>query len=180
METHEHHHEHWQPKRGLRDYWPLIVIVAVALLTSLASQWPLEVWDWRMWMRQFMGFFLVIFAMFKLFDLRGFADGFQMYDLIAKRFRPYALIYPFIELVLGLAYLANAFPLLTSAVLLVVMVIGATGVLIALRKGLDVACACLGTVLKVPLSTVAVVGGRWDGSHGGGDVDFQACLAMMA
>ena len=126
-------------------------------MMSLASQWPLEIWDWRMWMRQFMGFFLVIFAMFKLFDLNGFADGFQMYDLIAKHFRSYALVYPFIELVLGLGYLANAFPILTSAILLVVMVVGATGVFCALRKGLDVACACLGTALKVPLSTVAVV-----------------------
>jgi hypothetical protein len=157
MEPHEHQHEHWQPKRGWRDYLPLIVIVGVALLMSLASQWPLEVWDWRMWMRQFMGYFLVIFAMFKLFDLSGFADGFQMYDLIAKRFRLYALAYPFIELVLGLGYLANAFPLLISAALLIVMIIGATGVFLALSKGLDVACACLGTVLKVPLSTVAVV-----------------------
>ena len=95
--------------------------------------------------------------MLKLFDVPGFADGFQKHDLIAKRFRPYALAYPFIELALGLAYQANLYPLITSTVLLVVMTLGAVGVLTALRKGLDVACACLGTVLKVPLSTVAVV-----------------------
>src|SRR5882724_965077 len=157
MDTHGHHHEHWAPKRSVRDYLPLIVIVAIALLSALANQWTQETRDGRVWMRQFMGTFLVIFAMFKLFDLQGFAEGFQMYDLIAKRFRPYALVYPFIELVLGLAYQANVFPLLTSTILLVVMVIGATGVLLTLSKGLDVACACLGTVLKVPLSTVAVV-----------------------
>jgi hypothetical protein len=37
------------------------------------------------------------------------------------------------------------------------MTIGAIGVLTALRNDLDVACACLGTILKVPLSTVAAV-----------------------
>src|SRR6266481_561655 len=85
MDAHEHHHEHWKPKRSVRDYLPLIVIVAIALLSALANQWTQETWDGRVWMRQFMGTFLVIFAMFKLFDLQGFAEGFQMYDLIAKR-----------------------------------------------------------------------------------------------
>ena len=32
----------------------------------------------------------------------------------------------------------------------------ALGVISALRRGLDVNCACMGTVLKVPLSTVAL------------------------
>lgn len=159
MIEHEHHEhqKHWKPERSIRDYWPLIVIVAVAALSAYASQTGQGGFEGRMWMRQFMGIFLVIFAMLKLFDLRGFADGFQMYDLIAKQFRPYALVYPFIELSLGLAYLAGVYPVLTNAVLLVVMVIGAAGVFHALHQGLDVACACLGTVLKVPLSTVAVV-----------------------
>jgi hypothetical protein len=173
--THQHsaeHHEHaerFAPKYGLRDYLPLIVIVLVALLSAFASEWTHGNWNGLTFMRQFMGIFLVVFAMFKLFDLSGFADGFQKYDLIAKRFRPYALVYPFIELGLGLAYQANLLPGLVNSILLVVMVIGATGVFYALHKGLDVACACLGTVLKVPLSTVAVVE----------DVGMAAMAAIM-
>jgi hypothetical protein len=158
---------HWKPKRSVRDYLPLIVVVSVALLVALAQQWG--AWNGLTFMRQFMGIFLVIFAMFKLFDLPGFADGFQKYDLIAKRLRPYALVYPFIELGLGLAYQANLWPGPVNSILLVVMVIGATGVFYALHKGLDVACACLGTVLKVPLSTVAVVE----------DVGMAAMAAIM-
>ncbi len=57
-------------------------------------------------MHDFMGFFLVVFALLKVFNLSGFADGFQKYDLLARRFRAYALAYPFIELALGLGYLA--------------------------------------------------------------------------
>ena len=64
-------------------------------------------WNWMDWMHDFMGFFLVVFSMFKFFNLEGFADGFHMYDLLAKPFRPYAYIYPFIELALGLGYLAH-------------------------------------------------------------------------
>ena len=157
MEQHSHHPDHWKPKRSFRDYLPLIVIVLLTLLAAAANVASVGGWDGRLFMRQFMGLFLVVFAMFKLFDLSGFAEGFQMYDLIAKRARAYALTYPFIELAFGLAYLANVMPVATSMLLLIVMMIGATGVLWALKKGLDVACACLGTVLKVPLSTVAVV-----------------------
>jgi hypothetical protein len=53
-------------------------------------------------MHDFMGFSLVEFSMFKFFNIEGFADGFQMYDLLAKPLRPYAYLYPFMELGLGL------------------------------------------------------------------------------
>jgi hypothetical protein len=109
-----------------------------------------------LWMHNFMGIFLLIFALLKLFDLSGFADGFQMYDLLAHPFRPYAFVYPFIELSLGLAYLASWRPTTIYAVTIVIMAFGALGVSNALRKGLDLECACMGTILKVPLSTVAL------------------------
>jgi hypothetical protein len=150
-------HEHWKPKRSRLDYLPLIVIVLAIAQSASAGQWMQGTWDGRSFMRQFTAVFLMLFAMPKLLDLRGFADGFQMYDLIGKRFRPYALAYPFIQLGLGLAYQTNLYPVLTNSVLLVVMLIGATGVFSALHQGLDVTCDSLGTYVKVPLSTVAVV-----------------------
>ena len=104
-----------------------------------------------------MGFFLVVFALLKLFDLPGFADGFQMYDLLAKNFRPYAFVHPFIELALGLAYLAFWRPTTVYLATIIVLGFGALGVINALRRGLDINCACMGNTLKVPLSTVALV-----------------------
>jgi hypothetical protein len=104
-----------------------------------------------------MGFFLVVFSMFKFFDMEGFADGFQMYDLLAKRFRPYAYVYPFIELCLGLGYLSHWRPLVVYLTTIIVLTFGSIGVLRALFKGLDIECACMGTVLHVPLSTVALI-----------------------
>ena len=62
--------EHWKPKRSVRDYLALIVIVSVILLSATAGQWAHGTWDGRLFLRQFMGIFLVIFAMLKLFDLR--------------------------------------------------------------------------------------------------------------
>jgi hypothetical protein len=108
-------------------------------------------------MHDFMGVFLAVFSMFKFFDLSGFADGFQMYDLLAKPFRPYAYAYPFIELALGLGYLARWQPTWIYVATIAVMFFGAAGVVRALAEGLDIECACMGTVLHVPLSTVALL-----------------------
>ena len=148
-----------QKGRGSRwqDYIPLIVIVVLTLLSACAKQIAYGGWNWMNWMHDFMGFFLVVFSMFKLFDLEGFADGFQMYDLLAKPFRPYSYIYPFIELGLGLGYLSHSKPTAIYGATVVVMVFGSLGVFNALRKGLDLECACMGTVLHLPLSTVALV-----------------------
>lgn len=139
----------------LRAYLPLAVLVFTTLLAASAVQ--SGAWSWEGWMRTFMGLFLVTFSMIKLFDLRGFADGFQMYDLLAKPFRPWAFVYPFVELGLGLAWLSGREPVAVAVATIVLMSWGAAGVIRALASGLDVHCACMGTLLKVPLSTAALV-----------------------
>jgi len=149
-----------EPGRGTRwqSYIPLMVIVVLAVLAAQAKQWHYAVaWSGMAWMHDFMGFFLLMFSMFKFFDLEGFADGFQMYDLLAKRLRVYAYIYPFLELGLGLGYLSHWQPRVIYSATVVLMIFGSLGVLRALAKGLDLECACMGTVLKVPLSTVALL-----------------------
>jgi hypothetical protein len=144
--------------RSWRDYVPLLALVLVAFLvaTALARSYGPDA-NSAHWMHDFMGFFLVVFALLKLFDLPGFADGFQMYDLLAKRVRLYALLYPFLELALGLAYLSFWRPVTVYLATIVLLGFGALGVISALRRGLDVNCACMGNTLKVPLSTVALL-----------------------
>lgn len=143
--------------RSLSDYWPLLVVIGAAILMASARQLALPEREFSVWMRDFMGGFLVIFSMFKFFDLNGFADGFQMYDLLAKPFRPYAYVYPFIEAGLGLAYLSGRATHIVYAATIVVMGIGSLGIFRALSRKMDINCACMGTILKVPLSTVALV-----------------------
>ena len=53
-----------------------------------------------------MGGVLVIFSLFKLFDISAFAADFAKYDLLAMRVRTYGRAYPFIELGLGIAFLS--------------------------------------------------------------------------
>ncbi len=144
--------------KSWRDYVPLIVLVALTLGAASAKQWAYpQPWEWMSWMHDFMGFFLIVFSMFKFFDLDGFAEGFQKYDLLAKRALPYAYLYPFLELALGLGYLSMISPDTVYIATIVLMGFGSLGVFTALAKGLDINCACMGTALYVPLSTVAVV-----------------------
>ncbi len=144
----------------IKQYLPLITIIAVAALAACAIS-IYESWSMERFMQLFMGIFLVQFSVLKLFDLSGFQKGFAKYDLLAKHKhgKYYGYIYPFIELLLALGYLANGGPAGPGWVYLltiIVMGFGAIGVILALKKGLDINCACLGTSLKVPLSTVAL------------------------
>lgn len=137
------------------DYWPLVSLILIAAAAGVALTYH-TAGGMVQWMHYFMGFFLCSFAMLKLFHPGAFADGFEMYDLLAKRCRSYGYVYPFIELGLGLAYLAFLFPPVTYTLTIVVMMFGAAGVLLALMRGLDINCPCMGSVLDVPLSTVTL------------------------
>ncbi|MDZ4099351.1 MAG: hypothetical protein U1E13_11745, partial [Methylophilaceae bacterium] len=78
------------------------------------------------------------------------------YDLIGMRFFVYGYLYPFIELGLGVAYLANVVPVAINSFTVVLMSVGAVGVLLKLLKREQIVCACLGTVFKFPMTYVTL------------------------
>ncbi len=108
-------------------------------------------------MYSFMGYFFTFLSLFKFFNLKEFVEGFATYDLITKRFRVYGYAYPFIEFFLGAAYLSNHNLFLINWVTVVVMTVNGMGVLKSILSGQKIKCACLGTVLTVPLSTVSIL-----------------------
>ncbi len=132
---------------------PLIVVITLIGIASGISSGG----DVNMFMLYGMIGFFLVFGGFKLIDLKGFADGYATYDLLAMRWRGYGYVYPFLEIALGFAMLAGLHPnwlLWTGAAL---MIFSGVGVLIAMRKQTDIQCACLGTVLKVPLTSVSLI-----------------------
>ena len=108
-------------------------------------------------MNIFMAGFFLSFSFFKMLDLEGFAESYSMYDIIAKKARPWGFIYAFIELALGLAYATGFKPILTNMVTLVVMTISITGVLQSVFNKRKIQCACLGAVFNLPMSTVTII-----------------------
>lgn len=107
------------------------------------------------YLRMFMGTFFLVFGTFKLLDLKGFAMSYIGYDVIAKRFMSYAYAYPFIELALAFGYFFQV-PY-TDWVTLVFMAVGSIGVLQELLRGSKIKCACLGTYIRLPLTTVSLI-----------------------
>lgn len=77
--------------RSLAAYQPLFALAVVSLLAALAIGGGFGAMTAEGVMRAYMGVFLTVFALLKLFDLDGFANGFEMYDLLGRRSRAYAL-----------------------------------------------------------------------------------------
>lgn len=108
-------------------------------------------------MNHFMAGFFLVFSFFKLLDLRGFVMAYAGYDLLARAWPGWGYIYPFIELALGAAYLMRWQPTITNAATLALMLFGSLGVLRALLRKSNIRCACLGTALNLPMTTVTLV-----------------------
>jgi copper chaperone CopZ len=139
------------------SYYPLALVLAFLLGLVALAEWRAGAFDWMRAMNHFMGGFFVAFAFFKLLDVPAFADAFSGYDILAARSRAYALAYPFIELALGVAYLANVWPVATNVVTLAVMLVGTVGVVQSLLARRKIRCACLGAVFNLPMSTVTLL-----------------------
>lgn len=144
-------------KTWLSTYQPLLILISLIALCSVAIQIPSGKISPAETMRFFMAGFFLAFSFFKLLDIAGFARAYAGYDLIAQRWLGWGLLYPFIELALGLAYLTHWQPTLTNAVTVIVMGISAIGVIRAVVNKKAIRCACLGSVFQLPMSTVTIV-----------------------
>lgn len=148
---------HDEETSGGESLFPLFLIVGYILGVVLLVAATTGDWSVEPIMRHFMAGFFVVFSFFKLLDLRGFVDTYRGYDLFARRSEAYAWAYPFIELGLGVAYLVNLYPVATNLVTLIVMGIGAVGVLRVLVDKRSIRCACLGTALNLPMTKVTLI-----------------------
>lgn len=155
---HEHAHHSMPPSENSPVEYAKFAVVIVAITgVSVYLNYLFGSSGWQELMHWFMGVFFVVFAGFKLVGYNMFATMFAGYDVVAKRFKPYAYAYPFIELALGILYLANVVPMARDLVTVLVMGVGAIGVVQELKKRSGIHCACLGNVIKLPLSTVSLV-----------------------
>ena len=138
------------------SYYPIFLIFGYITGVTSLIQFAKGAFNLMDWMTGFMAGFFLLFSFFKLLNLRAFADGYSTYDVIAKKTRWYGFVYPFIELALGVAYLTNFRPVTTNIVTLAVMGVSTIGVIQSLVRKSNFQCACLGTIIKLPLSKVTL------------------------
>ncbi|WP_443029431.1 glutaredoxin family protein [Sphingopyxis sp. EG6] len=140
------------------SYTPVIALFAMTALMALATSFSvhgnpftLRAAEW------FISFSMIVLALLKLQDIDRFATMFLNYDLLAKRWVPYATIYPLAEGLAGVLMTAHALPWLSIPVALFIGGIGAASVFKAVyidKRALK--CACVGGSSRVPLGFVSL------------------------
>lgn len=108
-------------------------------------------------MQPFMGIFFIIVAGLKLLDINGFIMGFRQYDVLAQKLPFYARAYPFLELALGILFLTDILPGIAAIATVVIMTEGLYSVGKALAQKRKLKCACLGSLIAVPLTTFTLL-----------------------
>lgn len=150
-------HSEAEARSWLSIYKPVLLIAGYLLGITFSLQLVKHAFNAEQWMRHFMAGFFLVFSFFKFLDLRGFAESYASYDLIAKRWQGWGYLYPFVELGLGIAFLFNAFPVKVNIITAIIMMVSLLGVLRAVLSRTTIRCACLGTVFNLPMSTVTIV-----------------------
>lgn len=138
-------------------YQPLFLIVGYILLVSILVQYPFEQFSFMLLMRHFMAGFFLVFSFFKILNISGFVDSYQMYDVVAARWKGWGYVYPFVELTLGILYLVNVFPFYTNLATAIILGISSIGVIQSNLNKQKIKCACLGDVFNLPMSTITII-----------------------
>ena len=146
-----------EKKSWIETYKPILLIFSYITGLTLFIEYMLGAFEWMRWMNHFMAGFFIVFSFFKLLNLKGFAESYSMYDIVAKKWNGWGYVYAFTELALGIAFLTGFNPILTNAVTFVIMTISIIGVLQAVFNKRKIKCACLGAVFNLPMSTITII-----------------------
>ena len=147
--------EHDQEKSKLQQLKPLLIIFSYISVASILINY--KDWNPSEVMLDFMGLFFIVFSFFKMLDLKGFPKSFRMYDPLAKRLPLYGWIYPFIETTLALMFLLRFEVKIALVITLIVLGLTTIGVAKTLLDKKSIRCACLGTVLKLPMTEATFI-----------------------
>jgi len=143
---------------GSTSYRPVAALFAMAALLAIAASHaafgsPFS----ALTLQWFGGFSMAILALLKLQDIAKFSTMFLNYDLLAKRWVPYGILYPFAEGLAGVLMVADALDWLSIPIALFIGTVGAVSVFKAVyvdRRELK--CACVGGSSNVPLGFVSL------------------------
>lgn len=136
-----------EPETEESSYTPVVAVFSTAALMDLATSSG---------MFGFMGISLSMLASLKLMDLDAFVASFEKYDIVTKKFKPYAKVYPFAELSIGLGFISGILPTVTGIGSFAIGAIGLISVFKAVYiEKLKLNCACVGGKSKAPLGIVS-------------------------
>ena len=140
------------------SYVPVFAVFAAAAALALAvshaafgTPFTVRAGEW------FIAFSMVVLAMLKLQDVEKFSTMFLGYDLLARRWVPYAYLYPFAEFAAGALMAARTLDWLSIPLALFIGTVGGASVFYAVYvQRRELKCACVGGSGKVPLGFVSL------------------------
>ena len=140
------------------SYRPVLAVFAVGAALAIAlSQFVYEAPFTVRTAEWFVAFSMAMLAMLKLQDVEKFSSMFLGYDLLAKRFVPYAYAYPYLEATAAVLMAGRILPWLSIPIALTIGTIGAASVIYAVYiQKRDIKCACVGGSANVPLGFVSL------------------------
>ncbi|MEO7312725.1 MAG: MauE/DoxX family redox-associated membrane protein [Chitinophagaceae bacterium] len=149
--------EEAEKRSWLATYKPILLIFGYIAVISVIAANSSNGFSTMQSMRVFMAGFFLTFSFFKMLDLKGFAESYAMYDIVAKTWNNWGYLYAFIELGLGIAFAINFQPFITNIITAAVMGVSIIGVLQSVFNKRTIKCACLGAVFNLPMSTVTII-----------------------
>ena len=153
-----HDHVHLDPEETPREYKKLALIILGITIGAGLLTW-VRGWYLSQFFNDFMAIFFITFAGFKFINIEAFALIYRSYDLISQKFKAWSYIFPFVEAILGFAYLLTIKTAGLDIVTMLITGVSGYGVWKAVneqkQKGSKFQCACLGTTIKLPLSTIS-------------------------
>ena len=105
----------------------------------------------------FVAFSMAMLAMLKLQDVEQFSTMFVGYDLLGRKWVPYAYAYPYLEATAAILMAGRLLPWLSIPVALFIGAVGAISVFYAVYiQKRSIKCACVGGSADVPLGFVSL------------------------
>ena len=140
------------------SYRPVIAVFAVGAALAVAlslfvyqAPFTIRTGEW------FVAFSMAMLAMLKLQDVEQFSTMFVGYDLLGKRWVPYAYAYPFLEATAAVLMAGRVLPWLSIPIALFIGTVGAVSVFYAVYiQKRSIKCACVGGSANVPLGFVSL------------------------
>jgi len=136
---------------------PILLALLVVIISSLSLQTAYGTFDLNNWFTTYMGIFFIVFSFLKLLNVKGFSMTFSRYDIFAKKIPGFAVSYPFLELLLGVAFLTQTLLIASNIITLIFMISQSIGVINVLKNKQEIQCACLGSSINLPISNITLL-----------------------
>lgn len=138
-------------------YKPIIAIFVTTFLMALSVSYAMGDLNLIKVIELFIPISMCALAIQKLRDLESFSLQFLNYDLLAQKWVKYSYVYPFVEMLAGVAMISGVLTIISAPAALFIGTIGAISVFKAVyidKRNLK--CACVGGNSNVPLGFVSL------------------------